>query len=95
LNLENVEGSYQITGTRTDKGYELELVPRRASLNKLFQKFRLRLNQDLLVDRTEMLQANGDRLVTVYSNQTRAPIPPSTFEFTPPPGTDITTPLGR
>src|SRR5437870_13325468 len=69
LNLENVEASYQITGTKTDKGYELELVPRRASLNKLFQKFRLRLNQDLLVDRTEMLQANGDRLVTVYSNQ--------------------------
>jgi len=95
LNLENVEASYQITGTKTDKGYELELVPRRSSLNKLFQKFRLHLNQDLLVDRTEMLQANGDRVVTVYSNQTRAPIPASTFEFTPPPGTDVTTPLGR
>src|SRR5206468_10182502 len=45
LNLENVEASYQITGTKTDKGYELELVPRRSSLNKLFQKFRLHLNQ--------------------------------------------------
>jgi outer membrane lipoprotein-sorting protein len=33
--------------------------------------------------------------VTSYSNQTRAPLPASTFEFTPPPGTEITAPLGR
>jgi outer membrane lipoprotein carrier protein len=95
LNLENVESSYQITGARTDNGYELELVPRRPSLKKLFEKFRLHLNQDLLADRTEMVQTNGDRIVTIYSNQRRAPIPASTFEFTPPADTEITTPLGR
>jgi outer membrane lipoprotein carrier protein len=95
LNLENVEASYHITATKSNKGYELELTPRHPSLKKLFQKFQLRLNEDLLVERTEMLQPNGDRIVTIYSNQTRAPIPTSTFEFTPPPGTEITTPLGR
>jgi outer membrane lipoprotein carrier protein len=95
LNLENVEASYHITATKTDKGYELELTPRHPSLKKVFQKFQLRLNEDLLVERTEMLQPNGDRIVTVYSNQTRAPIPASAFEFTPPSGTEITTPLGR
>ena len=95
LNLENLEASYHITATKTDKGYELELTPRHPSLKKIFQKFRLRLNEDLLVERTEMLPPNGDRIVTVYSNQTRAPIPASTFEFTPPSGTEITTPLGR
>ena len=41
-----------------------------------------------------MLLPNGDRIVTTYSNQTRAPIPASTFEFKPPPGTEVTTPLG-
>ena len=95
LNLENLEASYHITATKTDKGYELELTPRHPSLKKIFQKFRLRLNEDLLVERTEMFQPNGDRIVTVYSNQTCAPIPASTFEFTPPSGTEITTPLGR
>lgn len=95
LNLENVESSYQISGIKTDNSYKLELVPRRPSLKKLFEKFRLHLNQDLLADRTEMLQANGDRIVTIYSNQRRAPIPASTFEFTPPSETEITTPLGR
>lgn len=95
LNLEDVENTYRITGAKVDKGYELVLAPRAPSLRKFLQRFSIRLNDDLQVERTEMLQPNGDRIVTVYSNETRAPIGPSIFEFTPPPGTDITTPLGR
>jgi outer membrane lipoprotein carrier protein len=98
LNLENVETTFHVTGTKIDPpeaGYELELLPRTPSMKRMFAKFTLRLNADLFVERTEMLQPNGDRVVTTYSNQTRAQIRPSTFEFTPPPGTEITTPLGR
>jgi chaperone LolA len=95
LNLENIESTYRITASRREKGYELELTPRAPSLKKFLQKFTIQLNDELQVERTEMLQPNGDRIVTVYSNETRAPIDPSTFEFTPPPGTNITTPLGR
>jgi outer membrane lipoprotein carrier protein len=95
LNLENVEHTFDITGTKIDDGYELELTPRTPSMKRVFQKLNLRIDDRLRAERTEMLQLNGDRIVTSYSNQTRAPIPPSTFEFTPPPGTDIATPLGR
>jgi outer membrane lipoprotein carrier protein len=95
LNLENVENTFHITATRAGNSYELELTPRTASMKRAFQKLNLRINDKLQAERTDMLQPNGDRIVTVYSNQSRAPIPPSTFEFTPPPGTDITTPLGR
>jgi outer membrane lipoprotein carrier protein len=95
LNLENVENTFHITATRAGNGYELELTPRTASMKRAFQKLNLRINDKLQAERTDMLQPNGDRIVTTYSNQTRAPIPPSTFEFTPPPGTDISTPLGR
>jgi outer membrane lipoprotein-sorting protein len=95
LNLENIENTYRITARKREKGYELELVPRAPSLKKFLQKFTIQLNDDLQVERTEMLQPSGDRIVTGYSNETRAPIDPSTFEFTPPAGTDVTTPLGR
>ena len=95
LNLEDVEHTYHITATKRDKGYQLNLAPRVPSLKKFLQEFKIELNNDLQVERTEMLQPNGDRIVTAYSNETRAPIDPSTFEFTPPPGTDVTTPLGR
>jgi outer membrane lipoprotein-sorting protein len=95
LNLEGVEATFQISGNKIDNHYELQLLPRSPSMRRMFQRFDLRINQDLFVERTEILQPNGDRIVTTYSNQSRAPIPQSTFEFTPPLGTEVTTPLGR
>jgi outer membrane lipoprotein-sorting protein len=98
LNLENVENTFHIAATKIgppQAGYELELTPRTASMKRVFQKLNLRINDNLQIERTEMLQANSDRIVTTYSNQTRAPLSASTFEFIPPPGTDITSPLGQ
>ena len=95
LNLENVENTFRITGAKIDNRYAFQLLPRSPSMKRMFQKFDLRLNSDLVAERTEMTQPNGDQVITTYSNQTRATIPSSTFEFTPPPGTEVTTPLGR
>jgi len=64
-------------------------------MKRAFQKLDLKINEKFRVERTEMLLPNGDRIVTTYSNQTRAPIPASTFEFKPPAGTEVTTPLGE
>ena len=95
LNLENVENSYHITASKQDSGYELQLAPRNPSLKRLLRTFNIQMNGDLQVQRTEMVQPNGDQIVTLYSNESRAPIDPSMFEFTPPTGTNVTTPLGR
>jgi outer membrane lipoprotein-sorting protein len=64
-------------------------------MKRVFQKLELRINDQLRVERTDMLLPNGDRIVTTYSNQTRGPVPASMFEFTPPAGTEVSTPLGR
>lgn len=95
LNLENVEGTYQITGTKEADGYQLQLTPRNPSMKRFLKTFSIRMNNELQVVRTEMAQPNGDQIVTSYSNENRAAIPASTFDFTPPAGTDVTTPLGR
>ena len=98
LNLENVENTFQISATKSDPpqaGYELTLLPRTPSMKRVFQKLDLRINDHLRVERTEMLLPNGDRIVTTYSNQTRGPVPVSMFEFTPPAGTEVSTPLGK
>ena len=73
----------------------LQLLPRTAAMKRVFQKLDLRINDKFRVERTDMLLPNGDRIVTTYSNQTRTPIPASTFEFKPPAGTEVTTPLGQ
>jgi outer membrane lipoprotein carrier protein len=95
LNLENVETSFNISATRSDTGHELALLPRTAAMKRVFQKLDLRINDKFRVERTDMLLPNGDRIVTTYSNQTRAAIPSSTFEFKPPAGTEVTMPLGQ
>jgi len=98
LNLEDVENTFQIRATKNDPpqaGYELTLLPRSASMKRVFQKLDLRINDQLRVERTDMLLPNGDRIVTTYSNQTRGPVSASMFEFTPPPGTEVSTPLGQ
>jgi outer membrane lipoprotein carrier protein len=95
LNLEGVEQNYNITGEQDGSGYVLQLTPKSGATKRMLQQFTIRLNEDLQVQRTEMLQPNGDRIVTTYSNESRAPIPPSTFQFSPPEGTNVTTPLGR
>ena len=95
LNLENIETSFNISATKSDTGHELALLPRTGAMKRVFQKLDLRINDKFRVEGTDMLLPNGDRIVTTYSNQTRAPIPPSTFEFKPPSGTEVTTPLGQ
>ena len=98
LNLENVENTFQISATKSDPpqaGYELTLLPRTPSMKRVFQKLDLRINDQLRVERTDMVLPNGDRIVTTYSNQTRGPVPASMFEFTPPAGTEVSTPLGQ
>jgi outer membrane lipoprotein-sorting protein len=98
LNLENVENTFKISATKSDPpqaGYELTLLPRTPSMKRVFQKLDLRINDQLRIERTDMLLPNGDRIVTTYSNQTRSPVPASMFEFTPPAGTEVSTPLGQ
>ncbi len=95
LNLENIENSFQISAAKSEKGYELTLLPRTGSMKRVFQKLDLHINDNLRLERTDMLLPNGDRIVTTYSNQTRAAVPASSFDFKPPPGTEVTTPLGQ
>lgn len=95
MNLQDVESTFQIEAAKIDNGYELDLTPRAAQMKRMFQKLHLRLNAELFAERTEMIQPNGDHIVTIYSEQSRAPIARSTFEFAPPAGTEVTNPLGR
>ncbi len=95
LNLQGVESSYQITGSQEGSTSVLQLLPRTPSMKRMLQQFTIRLNEALQVQRTEMLQPNGDRIVTIYTNESREPIDAALFQFTPPAGTNVTTPLGR
>src|SRR5947207_6938285 len=57
LNLENIESSFNITVTKTENGYELQLLPRSYAMKRAFQKLDLRINEKFRVEGTEMLLA--------------------------------------
>src|SRR5712691_2935228 len=59
LNLENLETSFNITATRSENGYELQLLPRSYAMKRAFQKLDLRFDDNLRVERTDMLLPNG------------------------------------
>lgn len=95
LNLQNLEATYRVTGEKRGDLYLLGLDPKGPSIRRFLQHLEITLNSDLQAIRTEMLQPNGDRIVTDYSNQAAQVIAPSQFTFEPPPGTEVSTPLGR
>ena len=95
LNLENVENTYHMAGTKEGDGFQLVLTPRNPSMKRFLHTFTIKINNELQVVRTDMVQPNGDRIITTYSNESRSAIPASIFDFTPPAGTEITTPLGK
>jgi outer membrane lipoprotein-sorting protein len=95
LTLQNFEATYNVTGRKERDQFVLTLQPRAPSIKRLLQRLVITLNSNLQVTRTEMLQPNGDQTVTEYTDHAADPVPADQFEFTPPAGTEVTTPLGR
>jgi outer membrane lipoprotein-sorting protein len=95
LTLQNLEATYNVTGRKERDHYLLTLQPRAPSIRRLLQRLVITIDSNLQVTRTEMLQPNGDQTVTEYTGHAADPIPAGQFEFTPPPGTEVTTPLGK
>src|SRR5216110_488858 len=58
LNLQDIETSFNVTATRSENGYELQLPPRTAAMKRMFQKLDLRINDKFRVERTDMLLPN-------------------------------------
>lgn len=95
LNFEHIDEFYSFRAYRDAGGYRLELTPKKPSLRRMVDEIILELNSDFLPLRTEITLPKGDHLSTDYHNGRRTPLSPSLFEFTPPPGAEITHPLGK
>jgi outer membrane lipoprotein-sorting protein len=95
LNFEHIDEYYNFRAYREPAGYRLELVPKKPSLRRVVEQITLGLNTDFLPVRTDITLPKGDHLSTDYHNSRRRTLPPSLFEFTPPPGAHITRPLGK
>ena len=95
LNFEHIEDYYNFTASRDTSGYRLDLIPKKPSLRAMVQELVLFLSPDLIPTRTEITLPKGDHLSTPDPNPHRPSLPPSLFDFTPPPDAHVTRPMGK
>ena len=95
LNFQHVEQFYTCTAAREADGYRLALTPRSGGMRRMVKELAVFVDSDFKIQRTEAALPKGDRVITTYKNQRPAPIPASTFDFTPPADAHVSQPLGK
>jgi outer membrane lipoprotein-sorting protein len=95
LNFREVTNYYDITGSKNGNEYQLTLTPKTAAVRKLVKTVDLTIDENLTPLRVVIQDSKGQIFTESYSNVRRDTLPASTFEFSPPPGTKVSTPLGN
>jgi outer membrane lipoprotein-sorting protein len=95
LNFREISNFYNLQGSRDGNQYQITLTPKTAAVRKLVRSVDLTINENLTPSVVVVHDAKGQVFTITYTDVRRATIPDSTFEFSPPPGTKVTTPLGN
>jgi outer membrane lipoprotein carrier protein len=95
LNFREVTNYYDIGGSKNGNEYQLTLTPKTAAVRKLVKTVDLTIDENLTPLRVVIQDSKGQMFTESYSNVRRDTLPASTFEFSPPPGTKVSTPLGN
>jgi len=95
LNFREVANYYQIVGSKDGSEYQLTLTPKTTAVRKLVKTVDLTIDENLTPLRVVIQDTKGQVFTEAYTNVRRDTLPASTFEFSPPPGTKVSTPLGN
>jgi outer membrane lipoprotein-sorting protein len=95
LNFREVTNYYDLVGSKNGSQYQITLTPKTAAVRKLVKAVDLTLDENLAPQRVVVQDNKGQVFTVTYSNVRRETLPASTFEFSPPPGTKVSNPLGN
>lgn len=95
LDLTRLADNFTIEATRVERGWRLDLAPRTAPLRRLLNRLVLDVAPDLRIRRSEMTSRDGDITELEFYDEKHPILPPDFFDFTPPQGTRISTPMER
>ncbi|MBV9492374.1 MAG: outer membrane lipoprotein carrier protein LolA [Verrucomicrobia bacterium] len=94
LNFRQVSTYYNIEGSKEGNDYQVILTPKTAAIRKIVRSVTLTMDRNLTPQHVVFESARGEKVSVTYSDVRRDPVPESFFQFSPPPGTNVTTPLG-
>jgi outer membrane lipoprotein-sorting protein len=94
LNFRQVSAYYNIEGSHEGNQYRVVLTPKTAAIRKIVKSVTLTIDRNLTPQHVVFESARGEKVNVTYSDVRRDPVPESVYQFNPPPGTNVTTPLG-
>jgi outer membrane lipoprotein-sorting protein len=94
LDFQQVYNFYNIEAAKEGNVYQIVLTPKTSALRKVVRSVVLTVDPNLAPARVDFESARGEKVSITYSNVRREAIPESMFQFTTPPGTNVTKPLG-
>lgn len=94
LNFRQVSTYYNVEGSKEGNEYQIVLTPKTAAIRKVVKSVTLSMDRNLTPQHVVFESARGERVDISYSDVRREPVPESMYQFSPPPGTNVTTPLG-
>ena len=95
LSFQHVRSYFSVEATKEGNEYTVTLTPTASGFRRFFRSLTLLLDSNLRPLRSDVATTRNEQISTTYSNARRGPISDSVFQFTPPPGTTITHPLGN
>jgi outer membrane lipoprotein-sorting protein len=94
LNFRQVSTYYNVEGSKEGNEYRIVLTPKTAAIRKVVKSVTLTMDRNLTPQHVLFESARGERVEITYSDVRRGPVPESMYQFSAPPGTNVTTPLG-
>lgn len=95
LNFQNVDKFFRLTVSKKDAGYVIALTPKSGGLKKILLSLTVWLDADGNIQKTDAELPKGDRVLTTYKNVHPTKTSDAKFDFVPPAGATVTTPLGK
>ena len=94
LNFQDVEKFFRIAPAREATGYRILLTPKSSGLRRILTSLTVWMNADAIIEKTDATLPKGDRISTTYRNVHALKTVDAKFDFTPPAGAHVSTPLG-
>jgi outer membrane lipoprotein-sorting protein len=91
--LQNLSKNYNVQAWKTPNGYRAKLTPKTPSMRKAVAEIQVDISNELSAKRLEIVGAEGDRTVIVFSNERRVNLSPENFRFQPSEGVLVSEPL--
>lgn len=95
LDFAQVERDFTVSAEESGDGFTLRLTPKKSAISRMLTQLTVRFSKNLELQFVETSSPRGEKILTNLSNLSAAQIPDTLFEFMPPPGATISTPLGK